>query len=66
MMWLSKNTGVLDCFSPQKWELRPVICHKVAQCSGSLTFSLVSATSTNDIPPHEPKELWIALNCMRP
>ena len=42
------------------WNLMPVICDQVTQCSGSLTFSrLVSMTSTNGIPPYKEKELWI-------
>ena len=51
MMWLSRNTYVLDSFPSQKWE--------VYECSmwsgysvflGLLTISLVSATSTSDVP----------------
>ena len=49
-MRLSRNTKVFDSFSTQKWKLTPVLCDQVTQCSGSLTFSLVSTTSMNDIP----------------
>ena len=31
----------------------PVLYDKVTRCLGSLTFSLVSATSTNDIPVND-------------
>ena len=65
-MWLRRNTKILDSFSLQNGKLTPVLCDQVTQCSGSLTFSLVSATSTNDIPPHEAKELWIAHDRTRP
>ena len=46
-MWLSRNTKVVDSFSPQKWKVKA--CYQVTQCSGLLTFSLVSTTSTNDV-----------------
>ena len=36
-----------------------VLCDQITQCSDSLTFTLVSATSTKDVPPYEAKELWI-------
>ena len=52
MIWLSRDTQVLDSFSPRKWE--------VNTCSmwwGSLTFSLVSTTSTNDVPTKRGKRI---------
>ena len=51
MMWLSRNTEVLDCFLRQKWEVH--VCSMQSgytQCLNSLTISLVSATNTNDVP----------------
>ena len=51
MMWLSRNTKVLDSFSPTNGKLTPALCDQVTNyCLGSLTFSLFSATITNDIP----------------
>ena len=50
MMWLSRNTEVLDCFLPQKWEVNACSIWQVSQCLSSLTISLVSVTSMNDIP----------------
>ena len=42
-------------------------CFKSKQkFSISLTFSLFSATNTNEIPTYEAKELWIAHNHTRP
>ena len=42
-------------------------CFKSKQkFSISLTFSLFSETNTNEIPPYEAKELWIAHNYTRP
>ena len=46
---LSRNTEVLDCFSLKNVKLMPVLCDQVTQCSASLTFSHVSATSMNGI-----------------
>ena len=40
----------------------PVLHDRVTQCSGSLTLR---ATSTNDVPPFETKELWIAHDHMQ-
>ena len=57
-MWLSRNTKVLDSFSPQKWG--NVISDQVTQCPGSLTFSLIIVTSINDVPQYKARELWIA------
>ena len=54
-MWLSRNTKVLDSFSPQKWG--NLISDQVTQCPGSLTFSLISVTSINDIPPIQGKRI---------
>ena len=64
MIWLSRNTKVLDSFSPQKWGT-PVLCDQVTQCSSSLTFNLVSATSMMS-PSFEAKELPISHNCTGP
>ena len=50
MMWLSRNTKVLDISPFKNGKLMPVLCDQITQCSGSLTFSPVSATSTNDVP----------------
>ena len=36
-----------------------VLCDQVTQCSGSLTFSLISTTSTYNIFTVKAKELWI-------
>ena len=35
-----------------------VLCYQVTQCFGSLTFRLVSATSTDNIFTVKAKELW--------
>ena len=40
-----------------------VLYDQITQCSDSLTFTLVSATSTKDVPPYEAKELWITHIC---
>ena len=51
MMWLSKITEVLDSFPPQKWEIHTCSMRSgYTQCLSSLTISLVSAASTNDVP----------------
>ena len=62
MMWLSRNTKVMDSFSLKNGKLTLALYGQVTQCSGSLTFSLVSTTSTNDVPLYKAKELWIAHN----
>ena len=41
-------------------EKKNALRDQVTQCSGSQTFSPVSATITNDVPPYKSKELWIA------
>ena len=52
MVWLSRNTKVLDSYSLKNGKLMPILCGQVTQGLGSLTFGcLVSATSMNDIPP---------------
>ena len=38
-------------------KLAPILCDQVTQCSGSVTFSLVSATSTNDFSTIQGKKL---------
>ena len=51
MMWLSRNTKVLDSFSPTNEKLTPALCDQVTSyCLGSLTLSPFSATITNDVP----------------
>ena len=57
MIWLSRNTNVLDCLSPQKWKVSACSIYQVTHCSGSLTFSLFSATSMNGIPTMQGKRI---------
>ena len=57
MMWLSRKSKVLDSFSPKKWEDNTCsMWSGYTKFFGSLTFSLVSLTSTNDVPPHHIKQ----------
>ena len=44
----------------------PVLYDQVTQCLGSLTFSLVSATSMSDIPTIQGMKFWIAHDHMHP
>ena len=44
----------------------PVFYDQVTQCSGSVTFSLVGMTSTNDIPTIPGIKFWIAHDRTRP
>ena len=49
-MWLSENTEVLDSFPPQKWEVNTCSMWSCfTRCLNSLTISLVSSISRNDI-----------------
>ena len=66
MMWLSRNTKLLDSFPLKNGKLKPALCDQVTQCSGSLTISSACAISANDIPSYEAKELWITQDCMLP
>ena len=52
LMWFSINTKILNSFPLKNGKFMPVLCDQVTQCLDSLTIKLVSATSTNDIPPH--------------
>ena len=50
MMWLNRNTEVLDSFPPQKWEVNACsMWSGSTQCLSSLTISLVSSISMNDV-----------------
>ena len=49
MMWLTRNTTVLDSIPLKNGKFMPVLCDQVTQCSGLQTISLVSATGTNDV-----------------
>ena len=49
-----QSTGV---FPLKNWKLMPVLCGLVTQCLGSLTFSIVSATSANDAPTIQGKRI---------
>ena len=49
MMWSSRNTNWI-LFPLKNGKLTPpVLCYQVTQCSGSLAFSFVSTTTTNDM-----------------
>ena len=61
MMWLRRNSKLLNSFSPEKWEVNASFTGLV-----SLTFSLSSTRSLNDTPPYEAKELWITLDHTHP
>ena len=50
IMWLSRNTEVLDSFPLKNEKFMPILCDEVTQCLGSLTISPVIVTSTNDVP----------------
>ena len=77
IMWFNRSTNY---FRPRKWETNalgggfcahtrkktPVLCDQVTQCLASLTFSLVSATSTNDVPTIRGKKFWITHDRTRP
>ena len=63
MMWLTRNTKVLDSFPLKNGKFMPVLCDQVTQCLGSLRISLVSVTNCYDeSPSQEAKILWIILN----
>ena len=51
MMWLSRNTKVLDSSPPLKnGTFMNVLCDQVTWFLGLLTISLASTTSMNDVP----------------
>ena len=66
MLYKAETLEYWILFPLKNGKLTPVLCDQVTQCLGSLTLSLVSPTSTNDIPTYEVKELRIAHNCMCP
>ena len=49
-----QSTGV---FPLKNWKLMSVLCGSVTQCLGSLTFSIFSATSANDVPTIQGKRI---------
>ena len=49
MIWLSRNTIISNYFPLKNGTFMPVLCDQVTQCLSSLTISLVSTTSTNDV-----------------
>ena len=57
MMWLSRNTKEMDCFPPHKWEVNACSMRSGYSVFRSLTYSLVSATSTNDVPTIQGKRI---------
>ena len=63
LMWVSRNTEVLDCSFPQKWEVYACSMLLVTQYLDSLTFSLVTLVSMNDIPIIQGKRI---MNCTYP
>ena len=50
MMWLSRKTKVLDSSPLKNGKFKHVLCDQVTWCLALLTISLVSTTSTNDVP----------------
>ena len=62
LMWLSRSTNLLDSFPPKNGELKSLLCNQVTQCSHSLTVSLVSLKSTNDVPIIQGKRI---MDCTR-
>ena len=56
MMWLSRNTKVLETFPLKNGKLTPFLCDQVTQCLDSLSFSLFSPTSTKTSTPYEEKK----------
>ena len=65
MAYLSRKTTVLVFFSPQNKHLTPFFSDQFTWYLGSLTFSLISAGSTNDVLSYETKEFCIAHDSMR-
>ena len=50
MMWLSRNTKILDPPPFKNGKFMPVLSDQVTQYFGLLMISLISATSTSNIP----------------
>ena len=58
MMWLSRNTiKYWTAFAFKNGKLILVICDQVTYSSGSLTFSSITVTSTNEIPTIQGKRI---------
>ena len=56
-MWLNRNTKVLDSFPHKNGNSIPVLYDQVTQCLGSLTISLICATS-EWFPQHTRQESY--------